>query len=397
MILWMILTLMVAIAAVGLTIPLVRRYDARPAHGAVVEVLKSQLGEIDDQATAGVVTPEEAEGLRVEVKRRLLAEGREPTPAGRPLGEKSLVRLAFGVIAVVALAATGLYLKLGRPDLATPPAAIAPTSPVADAHPGGGDVAGMIGQLEAKLKQSPNDGEGWAMLGWSYFQTGRFAEAAVAYGRAAALDPHNAEQPSSQGESLVRAADGQVTPEAQMAFRGALAIDPGDPRARYFLAVAKDQAGDHKGAMDDWIAELRTAPAGAPWAVQVRGFVEKIARERGEDISGRLPPLSPAAAQPAAAAETTGPDQAQVAAAGQMSDADRQRMIAGMVEGLSAKLKANPNDLDGWVRLMRARMVMGQADQAAGAYRDARKAFGGSPASLRQLDEAARSMGVSGS
>ena len=86
MILWMILTLMVAIAAVGLTIPLVRRYDARPARGGVVEVLKAQLGEIDDQGAAGVVTPVEADGLRVEVKRRLLSVARVAVGDFQPLG-----------------------------------------------------------------------------------------------------------------------------------------------------------------------------------------------------------------------------------------------------------------------------------------------------------------------
>ena len=400
MILWMILTLMVALAAVGLTLPLIARFDPARRNDAVVEILKTQLADIDAEAAADSVSEADAQGLRLEVQRRLLAEGRAPATGTRPLSNRSLLILVFSLAAVVAIAATGLYAKLGRPDLASPapaaPAAQATTDP---AHPGGGDVAGMIAQLEAKLKQAPNDPQGWSMLGWSYFQTGRFAEAASAYGQAATLEPANSEHLSAQGESLVRAAEGQVTPAAQAAFRKAVAIDAGDPRARYFLAVAKDQSGDRKGAMDDWIALLRSAPAAAPWAAEVRGFVEKTARDRGEDISGRLPPAPPgqaaggeAAAAPAMGAP--GPDASQVAAAGQMSDAQRQTMIAGMVEGLAAKLKANPNDPEGWVRLIRARMVLGQTDQAAAAYRDARKSLG--PADQAQLQQAAKSLGVPG-
>jgi cytochrome c-type biogenesis protein CcmH len=220
-------------------------------------------------------------------------------------------------------------------------------------------------------------------------QTGRNAEAAEAYGKAAALEPNNAEYLSAQGEATVLAADGQVTPAAEAAFRKAVAADSGDPRARYYLAVAKDQRGDHDGAMDDWIALLKSAPPGAPWAPQVREFVEKIAAERKVDLAGRLPP-APVAAGP------RGPTQDQVAAAATMSEADRAQMIQGMVNGLAARLKENPRDRAGWEQLMRARMVLGQSGEASAAYRDASRAFAGSPGDQQALKAAAAQLGVPG-
>ena len=298
--LWMILTLMVALAAVGLAIPLIRRHDAaRTARGSVAEVLKGQLGEIEAQAAAGALPSDEAEALKSDVKRRVLAEGREAEPAARPLSERTLLILALGLVAVVVLAATGLYLKIGRPDAAARAPAEAAALP--PGHPNS-EVAGMIGQLEARMKQAPNDPEGWRMLGWSYLQVGRNADAATAYGRAAALGPKNGEYLSAQGEATVLAAQGQVTPGAEAAFRKAVAIDAADPRARYYLAIAKDQKGDAKGAMDDWIAMLKTAPPDAPWAPEVRGFVEKVAQERHIDLTGRLPPAPAAARRRRAAA-----------------------------------------------------------------------------------------------
>ena len=380
MTLWIVLTLMTALASAALMIPLVRRHETRSEDDPVVSVLKTQLSEIETQAQEGSLRPDEAAALATEVKRRLLVEAREDTAPLRPLGQKALIRLGLGLVAVVALAATGLYAVLGRPDVPSSVATSAQDAP----HPGG-DVTAMIAGLEAKLKQSPNDAQGWSMLGWSYFQTARYAEAAKAYGRAGALEPANAEHFSAEGEALVRAASQQVTPDASAAFTKALAVDPGDPRARYFLAVGKDQAGNHKGAMDDWIAILKTAPPGAPWAGQIRAFVEQTARERGEDISARLPPLT---------ASPTAPDQAQVAAAGQMTDAQRQAMINGMVEALAARLKANPKDADGWLRLMKARMVMGQPNEAAAALHDARTAFASSPTDIARLSDAAKAMGV---
>ena len=239
--LWVILTLMTVMAAVGLTIPLVRRHEAgRAARNDTLGVLKEQLGEIETQAATGVLAEPEAEALKSDLKRRVLAEGRRPEAAARPLNERTLLYLALGTVAIVTLAGTGLYLKIGRPDAV----AHGPTDSTGSALPPGhpnGEVASMIGQLEARMKQAPGDPEGWRMLGWSYLQMGRNADAATAYGRAAALDPHNADYLSAQGEATVLAAQGQVTPAAEGIFRKAVSLNAGDPRARYYLAIAKDQ------------------------------------------------------------------------------------------------------------------------------------------------------------
>jgi len=138
--LWMILTLMTALAAVGLAIPLVRRHDARKQRGGVVEILKAQLGEIEAQAALGALEPAEAEALKTDVKRRVLAEGRQPEPAAKPMSERNLVPLALGLAGIVALAATGLYLKLGAPQTAAPPSSAAGLPDAQNlpaGHPGG--------------------------------------------------------------------------------------------------------------------------------------------------------------------------------------------------------------------------------------------------------------------
>ncbi|TAJ73957.1 MAG: c-type cytochrome biogenesis protein CcmI [Phenylobacterium sp.] len=393
--LWMILTLMTVLAAVGLAIPLVRRRDAaRTQRADAVTVLKDQLDEIEAQAAAGALPQPEAEALKTDLKRRVLAEGRRPEAAARPLSERTLLIVALGIVAVVTLAGTGLYLKIGRPDvpgtsaLKAGPAAMATT---AEGHPQG-EVGAMIAQLEAQMQQRPDNAEGWRMLGWSYMQTGRNAEAAAAYGKAAALDPKNAEYLSAQGEATVLASDGAVTPAAEEVFRRAVAADPGDPRARYYLAVAKDQRGDQEGAMDDWVALLKSAPPDAPWAAEVRTFVEKVAADRKIDLSGRLPPMRTAQAPMAEPAR--GPSQQQMAEAQSMSEGDRQQMIQGMVSGLAERLKQNPKDRAGWERLIRARMVLGQTQQAAADYRDASRAFAGSPADQQALRNTASQLGV---
>ncbi len=398
MILWIVLTLMIALAVVGLAIPLIRPGGVLDRRTTSAEVLKAQLADLDRQAEAGTTPAEDIAALRLEVERRALAEGVETTPTGRPLGEKALIRLALGLAAVVALGGAGLYALLGRPDLpGAGQRSTAMAAAPADAAHDGADVQAMIVQLEAQLRQTPEDVNGWRMLGWSYFQTGRFAEAAEAYGRAATLEPTNAEHFSAQGEALVQAGGGQVTPPALTAFRGALRADPQDPRARYFIAVEMDQRGEREAAMTAWIDLINSAPAGAPWAAEVRTFVEDLARERGQDIAGRLRPAPAGAAAPAAApAGSPGPTAAQVAEAGSMSEADRQAMIQGMVGGLEERLRASPRDRDGWVRLMRARMVLGDSAAATAAWRNGMRAFADSPTEQAALTEAARGLRVPG-
>ena len=398
MILWIVLTLMIAVAVVGLAIPLIRPGGVLDRRTTSAEVLKAQLADLDRQAEAGTAPAEDIAALRLEVERRALAEGVETKPTGRPLGEKALLRLALGLAAVVALGGAGLYALLGRPDLpgAGPRAAAMAAAP-ADAAHDGADVPAMIVQLEAQLRQTPEDVNGWRLLGWSYFQTGRFADAAEAYGRAATLEPTNAEHFSAQGEALVQAGGGQVTPAALTAFRGALRADPQDPRARYFVAVEMDQRGEREAAMTAWIDLINSAPAGAPWAAEVRTFVEDLARERGQDISSRLRPAPTGSPAPAAAPSgMPGPTAAQVAEAGSMSEADRQAMIQGMVGGLEERLRTSPRDRDGWVRLMRARMVLGDSAAATAAYRNGMRAFADSPTEQAALTEAARGLRVPG-
>jgi cytochrome c-type biogenesis protein CcmH len=407
LILWVIFSGMVALAAAGLAIPLVRRYDAQAREtDAVTAVLRDQLNEVGTQAASGQVAAGEADALRTEIKRRLLVEHRAQALPVRLMANPAAGRAATALAVVVALGATGVYAVIGRPDLTAPapprviareiaaidapaagPTAAAPATPV---------VAPVIAQLEARMAKSPGDPEGWRMLGWAYFQTQRFADAATAYVKALKLDPRGAGYASAYGEALVNAAGGVVTPAAVQAFADAKKLDATDARARYFLALARDQAGDHKGAIDDWVRLLNEAPAGAPWAPELRRFVETAAQDAKIDLAGRLAAAAPSAPPIlAGAANARGPSAGDVATVGALPPAAQQAFIRGMVDNLAAKLKANPKDADGWIRLIRAYTVLGNKPAAQGALRDGSTALADQPAMRATLTAAAASMGVS--
>ena len=163
-----------------------------------------------------------------------------------------------------------------------------------------------------------------------------------------------------------RQADGRVTAEARNAFTIALASNPGDPRARYFLALSDYQEGREEAALRAWSDLGRSAPEGAPWLPAVQARIVETARELGEAPTDWLPP--PAPDTPRGPFAGGGPTGADIAAAQEMSPEDRQEMIRGMVANLAARLEDDPDDVEGWRRLARSREVLGDNEASAEAY-----------------------------
>lgn len=290
------------------------------------------------------------------------------------------VILALGASA--ALLAVGLAVLGPDRDSAAgldPHANIAMNAPLED-------VDTMMARLEFRLKGNPSDVDGWKMLGWSRLQTGRAAEAVVAYERAVSLEPNVAATWSSLGEARLAAAN---VAGARTAFGRALALDRHEPSARYSLALIKAQSGDRKGAVEDWLAMLGDAPAGAEWTNEVRAKAASVADDIGMDISARLPK-----ATVADAVVIPGPTSDQIASASALPAGEQQAMIDGMVTRLAARLADNPRDAEGWERLMRARMVLGEEDRAAAALQSGLAAFADDAAVQARLRATATALNV---
>jgi cytochrome c-type biogenesis protein CcmH len=262
-------------------------------------------------------------------------------------------------------------------------------------------LAALIALVSAGIAISRSVGKGsvggdspaakdWRVVGWAYAQSGNAGEAASAYRKAAAIEPGNAENWSSLGEAL-QVPSASLVPEAEAAFRKAIELDPRDPRARYFLAVQKDLAGDHKGAVESWIALLKDSPPGAPWEADRRRTIEQTAAKNRIDIAGRIPA---AGATGTASAGIPGPTAQQLASASSLPPAQQAAMVEQMVARLEGRLKADPKDEDGWIRLMRSRMALGQAEAAGAALRSGLAAFAGDSAAAGRLRSAAAELGV---
>src|SRR6478672_7386123 len=283
--------------------------------------------------------------------RKTLSVNNSSSSADRLASMSSLALIAATLVAAAAVA-TAIYRSSDRgTESVGVHGSAKPDQPV-------GSVDENIRKLEARLTREPNDPAGWRMLGWSYFETGDLMGSAAAYRRAAQIEPENAENWSSLGEAL-QTASTDVSAEAAAAFERALKLDRTDPRARYFPAVQKDLQGHHDAAIVDWIALLRDTPAGAPWEAGLRRTIMQVAEKHHIDVSGQMPAMPQGVA---ATAGIPGPTPEQLAAASSIPPEQQSEMVKGMVDRLANRLRQNPKDADGWMRLMRSRMVLGEVE-----------------------------------
>ena len=371
MTLWFVFALMTVAAIFAVLWPLSRSASPQ-AGGSEAAVYKDQLAEIERDLAAGLIAAPEAEAARVEVSRRLLAAaGSEPATA-----PKSSVkwRRAAAVLALAGLplVAVGVYAPLGSPRLQD--------FPLAQRERGSGSgmaqsLENLVVQVEQHLEKNPTDGRGWHVIAPVLERLGRFDDAVRAYRNSLTYNGESAERRSDLGEAISAAAGGVVTAEAKSEFERARALSADDPKANYFLGLAAEQDGRKDDAANIWRALLAKAPADAPWRPLVQ---TSLARVGGGG-----------ATMPALSDET-------LAASKDMKEGDRNAMVRGMVERLATRLKQNGDDVEGWLRLVRAYLVMGDRDKAVGASTDARQAVANDAARLRQLDEGLKTLGLDG-
>lgn len=256
----------------------------------------------------------------------------------------------------------------------------------------------QLAAIEERTRREPQSADAWMALGAARFDLGDYPGAAAAYEKSVAIAPESAGLWSALGEARVMASPRDpMPPAAAEAFDKAIALNPKDPRARYFMAVKKDIAGDHKGAIDEWFALLADTPQGAPWEADLRRTIEQVGAINKIDVAPRLAATQPRALKademPVAARAIPGPSRADMEAASQLPKGQQDAMIAGMVDGLEAKLKANPADVDRWIMLMRSRMTLGETAKAAQALKDALAA---NPGAAPRLKAQAQMLGVPG-
>ncbi|MEI7791241.1 MAG: tetratricopeptide repeat protein [Alphaproteobacteria bacterium] len=235
--------------------------------------------------------------------------------------------LWLGGIAVAMIAiGGGVYFVVGRPHLAQREAGGINTR----------EINGLIPFLIQRVHQHPEDARAWRYLGQAYMTANDPRNAAKALAKVIALTGKGDPQlDAAYGEALVLGSGSEVPQEAADAFASALAADPRNPPARFYLGLYKATHNDRAGAIALWQSLLADTPTGAPLH---QLLVDRIAMLTSQGPGGKPDPRA-------------------------------------MVDMLASRLKADPNDALGWVRLMRAYTVLGEKEKALQALADARKAF----------------------
>jgi cytochrome c-type biogenesis protein CcmH len=367
MVLWLILVAMTAAAIFAVLWPLSRRTPAMLPAGDLA-VYRDQLDEIERDRGSGLIGAADADAARVEVSRRLLAAADAADQSFTASVQRRRIA-ALAALVLLPLGAGAIYVTLGTPDLPGAPLAARRDLPIEQRS-----IESMVAQVEAHLDRNPQDGRGWEVLAPVYMRQGRFDDAAKARGNALRLLGETAVRQADLGEALTAAANGMVTAQARKAFERARALDESEPRVQFFLGLAAEQDGKKDEAARIWRALLANAKVDAPW----REFVQR----------------SLARVDPAAAA--AGPSSEDMAAAEQLSPQARGEMIRGMVERLAARLHEDGSDVDGWLRLIRAYMVLGERDKARAAAADARRALAGDGDKAQRFERGAKELGIEG-
>lgn len=373
----------------------------RSAAEADIGVYRDQLAEVARDAERGTISAAEAERSRIEISRRIL-EADRAMASGPGLMVTGPVLVPFALVVLVLGGAVLLYDRLGapgypdlpvakriaradairadRPSQAAAEAAAKLPAPQAPAA----DYAALMERLRKAVADRPNDLTGQQLLARNEAALGNYAAAAAAEARVIEVKAQaaTAEDYARLADLYVMATGGYVSPEAELAAGEALARDPKNGTARFYLGLMWAQTGRPDNAFKFWRALLEEGPEDAPWIAPIREQIELLASAAGVDYT---PP-----------AALKGPSAGDVAAAADMSSGDRAEMIKGMVAQLSDRLYASGGSVEEWARLITSLGVLGDKDKARSALARAETAFAGDDAALEALRQAAVEAGIAG-
>ena len=368
-------------------------------------IYRKQLEEVDRDRARGVIPEEEADRLRAEIARRLIAADSRSDAAGETK-EPSRVRpvLVAGLVVLLVAVPLALYVYLGapgypdlglqsriaaanermenRPDQTEAEASLpAGTLPPAETPTEEFEV--LITRLRDAVAARPDDLQGQQLLARNEAALGNFKSAYMAQEQVLSLkgDEATADDYLAYGDMLILAAGGYVSPQAENALRAALARDPNYPPALYYMGLMMRQNGRPDVTFRLWDRLLRAGPEEAPWIPPIRAQIDEIAALAGVEYD-----------QPRPAESLAGPSAEDMANAQDLSAEDRQEMIRGMVSRLSERLATQGGSPAEWARLIRAYGVLGDVTRAQSIAREARQVFAATPEALAEIEAAAATL-----
>ena len=263
---WIFGAALAALALVLLLRPLLRSRKSEKIGRAEanISIYRDHLRELDVDLAEGKLTAADHARSRAELDARLLADVAAPEaqmPAARPGGR----RLALILVAVVPLFAAALYLAVGNP------ASLAPGS---DPHAfDSQQLTTLVDRLAARMRENPDDAEGWRLLGRSYAALGRFPESLDAYAKAVERKPRDADLLADMADVLATTRSERLQGEPEKLVMRALEIDPQNLKALALAGTAAFERKDFNTAARYWQRMLPLVPPESEDARQIQANI----------------------------------------------------------------------------------------------------------------------------
>lgn len=265
---WIIAALFVLLAFWFVLPPLLQK----PDQGEEVErreanilVYKDQFRELEADLKTDLIAEQQYRVEKDELERRLLEDvSAKPAAAGKAAPARN--SLAYGVAAFLPIGAVIFYLTIGNPKGIDSSAVPAAMPAAASEQPGAmsqQQIAANIEKLAERLKQNPNDVQGWTMLARSYMMQERFSDAATAYEHLTQVNGKDAGVWADYAEALALANSRNLGGQPTEAINRALQIDPNHHKALNLKGTAEYQAGNYDKAIAQWQKLLKILPAGS--------------------------------------------------------------------------------------------------------------------------------------
>ncbi|WP_420332593.1 c-type cytochrome biogenesis protein CcmI [Roseibium sp.] len=372
---WILCSTALFVCAAWLAYPFLRKTEIeRDETDAALSIYRDQADEIQRDLESGLISRREFDAAQREIEARTLKAARH-SAGGMSVTRKSPLAAVIVAGALVAGSAAG-YAWLGTAGAEDRPLAARKTEALVQKAQAG-DIGSRIQLLVETVKEHPESFEDWWLLARSYAATGDNASAADAYRRAAELSDNDPGVLSAYAEAMTLANGNKVPQAAKILFQQ-IRAETGDPRARYYLALARAQAQDFDGALRDWAALAAESDPNAPWMPLVRRDIVNMARFTESDVSKYLPDASRAELNKAA---------------GKQTDEDQFALLR-RASTLEEQLKTDPSDHKGWQELAQIRAALGDTSKAKATLEAARERFSAAPFILSKLDATAADLGL---
>ena len=266
-------TLMIVVAAAFVLPPLWLGQRQAALKGERKEmnlaIFRDQLLDLEREKSEGSLSGSEFEQAKNEIQRRMLEEI-QPENAATSATQGSSRPTAIALLILIPVLTVAGYAMLGNPKALDPVQTRAPQTMTPE------QIDEMVAKLAARLEANPDDLNGWLMLARSYKNLGRYADAAIAYGKAEKAVNEDPDLLASYAETLAMANGKGLLGKPMALIERALKLDPKHGHSLFLAGAAAMEAGQNKKGIAYWEALLPQVEPGSEIDQMLRGGIEQM-------------------------------------------------------------------------------------------------------------------------